>query len=556
MIAKVSRREVIAGAGASAMTLSGPAFANPAATARGVVFEDRHGDGHHRRNAPGIPGVMVSNGRDVAVTAADGSWSLPVESGDSVFVIKPPDWGTRASPAGAPQFSYLHQPEGSPAYLGGRFPLVEPTGPLPQSVDFPLVRQQEPRDFDVALLSDTQPENHAELDYVRDDIIAAVLATGATFGINHGDVVSDDLSLYGRYLQILGATGIPWHHCPGNHDLNYQARDDRFSRETWKAVFGPRHYAFQQGNATFFMLDNVEYLGRQNGRYRGAFGRRQLDFVRNVLQHIPRDSLIVLSMHIPLVCYLDSANPADTTVDHRALLQLLQGRPHTVSFAGHLHSTEHHYLGSDAGFAGTDPHHHHVLTAASGSWWSGPADSRGIPSADSSDGSPNGFHLLSVSGNQYTTRFIPAAAKPRAQLRVVLDGPHRRRLAAGTGTTMLGLSVPESDLDQCRVMVNVFDGGPRTHVSCEIVGTLHALSMERTATLDPLIRDLFAGNAPRKSWVSAVASAHLWQYPLPRTLPPGAHVLQIIVSDEYGRKHVTRAVIEVTRGSGTSSASL
>ena len=49
---------------------------------------------------------------------------------------------------------------------------------------------------------------------------------------------------------------------------------------------------------------------------------------------------------------LDPNNPADTTADTRALLALLADRPHTVSFAGHLHATEHHYLGEEAGFRG------------------------------------------------------------------------------------------------------------------------------------------------------------------------------------------------------------
>ena len=307
MAGRLSRREVIVGAGASTLALSEPGFAASPSIARGIVFEDRRGDGRRLPNDRGIPGVMVSNGRDVIVTAADGSWSMPVGSGDSIFVIKPSDWTTRTSPGGIPKFSYIYQPEGSPAYLGSRYPLIEPTGGLPRSLDFALVRQEEPRDFEAILLADTQPENSTELDYVRDDIVAAMLGSGAALGINHGDVVGDDLSLYDRYLQILGSTGIPWHHCPGNHDLNQAAHDDRFSRETWKRVFGARHYAFQHGNATFLILDNVEYFGRASGRYRGAFGARQLDFVRNVLRHVPREQLIVLCMHIPLRCYLDPA---------------------------------------------------------------------------------------------------------------------------------------------------------------------------------------------------------------------------------------------------------
>jgi C terminal of Calcineurin-like phosphoesterase/Calcineurin-like phosphoesterase len=545
-----SRREVIAGAGASALALSGAGFAQPQTVARGVVFEDGRGDGRRQAGDPGIPGVMVSNGRDVVLTAQDGSWSLPVEPGDSIFVIKPPHWGTPASAGGIPSFSYIHQPEGSPKHLGTHFPVIDPTGPLPASLDFPLIRHEEHRDFEALLVSDTQPENAAELDYVRDDIIAAMLGAGAAFGINHGDVVADDLSLYPRYLQMLGSTGIPWHHCPGNHDLNHAAQGDRASRETWKRVFGARHYAFQHADATFFILDNVEYFGRASGRYRGLLGLRQLDFVRNVLRHVPPERLVVLSMHIPLRCHLDPDNPADTTADYRDLLALLSGRPNTVSFAGHLHATEHHYLHEAEGFAGPRPHHHHVLTAASGSWWSGPSDHRGIPCADSSDGTPNGFHVLSVSGNRYTTRFAPAVTKAASQLRVLIDGPHCRLGNAAKAEPhrpgKLGLCVPINALGQCHVVANVFDGGPKTTVTYEIVGHCRQMPMHAASMPDPLIVELFARDAPRKAWVGAVASSHIWKAALPATLPPGAHALLVHAWDEYGREHIARAVLEVT----------
>lgn len=554
MAHRPSRRQVLAGAGASALALSASAMSSRAVTARGVVYEDGRGAGPRRPGDRGIPGVMVSNGRDVALTGPDGAWSLPVEPGDSIFVVKPPQWTTRLSPAGVPAFSYLYDPHGSPRILGSRFPLVEPTGPLPASIDFPLQRRAETPEMEALLVTDTQPENLAELNYVRDDIVAAMLGvSGAAFGIHHGDVMADDLSLYPRYLRLLGSTGIPWHHCSGNHDVNYAAPDDRRSRETWKRTFGPRHYAFQYGEATFLVLDNVEYLGQ--GRYRGAFGTRQIEFVRNVLAHVPADRLVVLSMHIPLVCRLDPANPADTTADWRALLQALSGHEHTVSFSGHLHATEHHYLAGDGPSPRDVPHHHHVLTAASGSWWSGPADHRGIPSADSSDGSPNGFHVLSVSGNRYTTRFVPAATKAPAQMRVLIDGPHRdARPAAAAGrpsgqqpADRLGLSVPLPALAACRVVANVFDGGPRTRATIEVLGRPERTPMVPAAMADPLMRELFQGDTPRKDWVAATPCAHLWQAPLPGGLGAGAHVLLVRGWDEYGREHTARTIIEVTQ---------
>ena len=348
-----TRRQVIA-AGASALALTaGAGMAAPPALASGLVFEDRNRTGRRGADNRGIAGVLVSNGRDVVRTDAEGRWRLPVADGDSVFVIKPPHWSTPLGVGGVPRFSRLHQPEGTAHDIPWRHAGVAGTGALPAAIDFPLTRQEESARFEALLFADTQPANDTELGYLRDDIVAGALGSKAAFGINHGDVVFDDLSLYPRYLQILGATGIPWHHCPGNHDINSEARDDRGSRETWKRVFGPRHYAFQHAGATFILLDNVHYFGHnpgaaRSGTYAGLIGERQLQFVRNLLAHVPREHLVVVSMHIPLATYQDPASAADNTADRDALLRLLSMRPHAVSFAGHMHLTEHHYLTGDA----------------------------------------------------------------------------------------------------------------------------------------------------------------------------------------------------------------
>jgi hypothetical protein len=553
-----TRRGVIAGAGAAALALTaGAAFAKRPSVASGHVFHDRSGTGRRRVGDPGIAGVMVSNGRDVVLTDSEGHWRLPLAEGDSVFVIKPPHWAVPAE-NGVPVFSRLHCPQGSPIDISYRHAGVAPSGALPANIDFPLRRQQERSHFEVALLADTQPENGAELAYLRDDIVAAIPGCGAAFGINHGDIVFDDLSLYPRYLQVLSASGIPWHHCPGNHDINPEAHDDRSSRETWKRVFGPRHYAFQYAGATFIMLDNVHYFGHNpgmpdSGRYCGRIGEQQLQFVRNVLVNVPPEQLVVLSMHIPLRNYQNPTSPADNTGDRRALLELLSSRPHTLSFSGHMHLTEHHYFGADDGFHRAKPHHHHVLTAACGGWWGGPKDSRGIPSADSQDGTPNGFHALAVEGSACTTRFVPAAGKSRAQLRAIVDGPHCRDAQAkphGHGA----LAAPYAHHSQCALIVNVFDGGPETRVTYELAGAgSEPIAMERAPICDPFVARLFAEHAAaQKPWVRAVPSSHVWKAPLPRDLEPGAHCVTVKAEDEYSRRHCAHLIVEVT-ATGRSS---
>ena len=538
-----NRREIIAAGAASVLALTGGLSVAAPVVAAGHVFHDRRGSGRRMPSDPGLSGVMVSNGRDVVLTDSEGRWRLPAAHLDSIFVIKPSGWTTPTGPGGVPRICALqplHASAASPDAAGAA------ASRLPLTIDFALTRQDESAQFEAVMMADTQPANATELGYFCDDIVTGVVGCGAAFGINHGDVVFDDLSLYPRYLQILGTSGIPWHHCPGNHDIDSGAANDHTSRDTWKRVFGPRHYAFQHADATFIILDNVYYHGHKptdpnSGHYRGLIGAEQLQFVRNVLAHVPHDRLVVLSMHIPLMNYQSAATAADNTADRRALLGLLSTRPHTVSFAGHMHLTEHHYFGAEAGFHGATPHHHHVLTAASGGWWSGPKDARGIPAADSEDGNPNGYHMLAVDGCHYTTRFVPAAGKPAAQLRATIERPSRN------APDWSPLS--QAELARSELVVNVFDGGPATRVSYGIAGiTTEPCTMQRVASPDPHVVRVFAGHAPlQKPWMRALSSSHIWRAPLPAHLRPGAYCARVQAEDEYGRRLSTHVLFEVTR---------
>ena len=271
-----SRRAVLTGAGAA---LASPLLfaAEPARASlaeglvRGSVFDEAL-----PKNENGIAGVLVSNGRDIAVTGPDGTWSMPAHDDDLIFLIKPSGWTTAHKPGGVPDFS-RRAGDGQ--------------------LDFALRRSGEPTAFDVLLFADTQPSNAAELGYFRDEIVSAALGIPAAFGIHHGDVVGDDLSLYGRYLDMLGALRMPWHHCPGNHDMDGGARDHKTAFTTWRRVFGPTHYAFEYGPATFIILNNVD-VSRSEG-YHGRIGPDQLAFIGNVLRHTPEDHFVWVAVLIP-----------------------------------------------------------------------------------------------------------------------------------------------------------------------------------------------------------------------------------------------------------------
>jgi hypothetical protein len=468
---------------------------------------------------------MVSNGVDVTVTDSDGRWSLPVRSGDHIFVITPSHWTTAGRRPSS--FSYLHQPEGTP--IGAKLcsPAIAPTGALPGSIDFPLLRQPQSQSFEVLLFADTQAADPKELGYVRQVLLSATRGTNAAFAIHHGDAMADDLALFPQYLNILDETGLAWHHCPGNHDMNLDAEEPRYAFEAWKRFIGPTNYAFQYGGATFILLNNVDYLGRSRAEgdchYRGLFGEKQLSFVANVLRHVPPDQLVAVSMHIPLQCFDTPDSAANTVADRSALLKLLATRPHTVSFSGHSHTTEHHHFGRGDGFDRNALHHHQVLTAACGSWWSGPLDSTGVPVADSRDGTPKGFHVLSVAGNQYSTRYVPFGPVADLDMRIVVDN-------AGP---------------QSVIFVDVFDGDPRTRVTYEIEGEPSSIvQLSRKGVADPYVVEEFARYRHMcKPWVAAAPSSHVWSGVLPHKLTSGGKTLIVRVTDKDERTLTRRLAV-------------
>jgi hypothetical protein len=553
-----SRRDVVTGGAAaiSAAVLPIGAYAAEGAMVSGTVYEDRSGGGGRQGSDPGIAGVLVSNGREVVKTDGAGHYTLPIEDESVIFVIKPSGYAVPVDEQMLPRFYYVHQPAGSPQSLNLRFRGIAPTGPLPQSVDFPLRKVDEPQAFDVILFTDPQPESHAEVDFIRDDVVSGLIGTKAAFGITTGDIMFDDLSLYPRLNRIIGQIGRPWYNIGGNHDLNFEAPSAKYSRETFKRTYGPNYFAFEYGGVLFLMLDNVDYLGSDKtkplgaGSYEGRIGQRQLAFIANVLAAFPADKLVVSCMHIPLRNYLNPKDPATNTTDRGDFLKLLAGRPNTLSVSGHTHTTEHHYFGAEDGFVGPSAHHHHVMTAVSGSWWSGPYDHRGIAVADSRDGTPNGFHILSIEGQRYTTRF-QAANEPNArQMRIVLDSAfHRDRKELYRDFRMgqlLGSPLPQENAFAANLVVNFFDGGPRSTVSYRI-GKREPVAMDRVPRPDPFVEEVFARNeATKKPWVRAEPSSHVWTARLPGNLEAGTHCIAVRAIDEYGREHRDHLLLELT----------
>ncbi|MFC1618952.1 calcineurin-like phosphoesterase C-terminal domain-containing protein [Candidatus Neomarinimicrobiota bacterium] len=497
-------------------------------TISGIVYHDANRNLELDPGERGVKGVLVSNQHEVVVTDKKGRYALPVDDETVIFITTPSKYRVPLDANNLPQFYYIHQPGGSPE---SEYPGVPDTGPLPQSIDFPLFPRTTSSPVRAVVMGDTQPYTDEELDFLRDDIAAELAGTKADFAIVLGDMVGDTLPLYDRYKRIMAQIGIPIYNVPGNHDENYDSPDDHYALETFKRHFGPPYYSFDYGKAHFIVLDDVEYLGRNSEggpHYRGRIGEKQLNWLANDLQLVPDDRLVVLTMHIPLDQVQESGEPLRMT-DVDALYDILEKRSHVLALAGHKHTNGHRYLAEEDGWEGGKPLHQIVCGAACGAWWSGPKDERGIPLSYQTDGTPNGYYIFDFHGNTYQARYKAAGQDPAEQMRITLPSD----------------ILTTEALDTAQVLVNVYDGGPRSVVEYR-TDNQPFQPMDWVVLKDPFFTRLLKQYPVSfKGWTSPRPSSHIWAAPLPADLSPGVHRITVRTTDRYGQTWEGHRVFEV-----------
>ncbi|MEO0981118.1 MAG: calcineurin-like phosphoesterase family protein [Pseudomonadota bacterium] len=395
--------------------------------ARGVVFEDLNRNSRRDPGEPGLPGVKVSNGRDVVLTDAGGAYALPARDDMAVFVVQPAGYQVPHDANWTPQFAYQHKPAGTPKRL--RYGGLAPTGPLPEAINFPLTRAGGAARFRCAVLGDTQTYANQEIGYVRDSTVDDLLDRGDAARpdclIAVGDVMGDDLDLIPRMANVLSTLEAPQWWVHGNHDFDFDADSDADSADSWRRLQGPAYYAFEIGEVLFIALDNVVYpctardaetpgreycLEDERKRYNARITDDQMAFVEGLLALTDEDKLVVLAHHIPFVSFVDQQTAPHQTDNVNDLYALLEGRE-ALSLSGHTHTIENFSPGdSFAGWAEMVdvqalPFRHIIAGAVSGSWFQGDFDIHGAPMSLQRLGAPRGWLELDFEGADYVETY-------------------------------------------------------------------------------------------------------------------------------------------------------
>ena len=502
-------------------------------TATGRVFDDRNGDGRAQPGEHGVAGVGVSDGVRVVRTDAAGHYRLQTEPGRTIFAIKPAGWRFSVGDPATPG-AWRHVPDAAAPtlrYGGVRANLLAPEAP---NFDIGLRRAPPSRTgLEVRVLADPQPKSRADVGYYGRDIVDSIRAEPAdrarpALGLSLGDIADNALDLYPALNDETRRVGVPWLHVAGNHDVDRDAPDDATALSSFRNVYGPDTFAWEEPEAVFVGLDDVIARPGQSPAYIGGFRDDQFAFLDAYLPSVPKDRLLVIALHIPL--FEPEGVDAFRDADRARLFALLQPFPHVLLLSGHSHSQQHWYHDATTGWHGAQPLHEYNVGAACGAYWSGVKDAAGIPDTTMADGTPNGYASLHVDAQgRYALAWHPARDPQDTQLRLTLPKVLRRGAYAGWAVYANVFVAPNDAVVEYRI-----DGGAW-------------MPMRRKPGLDPwLVRENLRddeADALRgyNRSPEAEITPHLWRGTLPTDLAVGVHRVEVRYLDPWRGEQRARA---------------
>jgi hypothetical protein len=467
-------------------------------------------NGKVHEDGKGIAGVAVTDGINVTLTDAKGSYSLASNATATFVYISIPRGYTFNHQKGITRFYQKIEPQ------KGRF-----------KADFALQKLGvDDTKHNFIVWADPQIQNKEDAAQLNaqsaPDTRQLVNSYGknALFhGIGCGDLVWDHFELFEDYKAAVEKTGIPFFQVIGNHDLDLDARTDDYSSDTFKKLFGPSYYSFNRGEVHYVVLDDVFFLGTSK-KYIGYIPEHQFAWLEQDLATVKPGATVVVSVHIPVYTGAQRRNKAaeepigGVVSNRKELYRILKPyKAHIMS--GHTHFNEKVFEGNTT---------EHVHGTVCGAWWTGPI---------CYDGTPSGYGVYEVNGSDIQW-YHKSVGKPK---------DHQFRFYA-TGTIA-------DKPDTCAV--NVWNWDPQWKVEWLEDGKAMG-EMKREIALDPLSVELHAGTEKpaRRAWVDPVLTDHMF-FAQPS---PSAQNITIQATDRFSNIYKKTFDLNALKGKSLVEASL
>lgn len=474
-----------------------------------------------------LAGVVVSDGFDAVATDDNGYYSFePNAASYYVYCAIPAEYEIPLR-QGQPVF-YKKVDDRSRAY---NFILK------------PLKGGKE-KQFSIFTIGDPQCQNTYHANRLRCEAVPDMKAyarkqNGNSYAITLGDIGYTEGGRNTNYLfpiirDIFSAenTGMPVFQTVGNHDFEYalgaldsnnptiSLRRDRM----FEAVFGPVNYSWNRGDVHFIAMNNVCFKSLEHaGKYAIGTSDEQLEWIRKDLSFVPKDKMIILTVHIPIF----GKNAPKT----QKIVEMMGEFADAYVLSGHTHTN----------FKNVHPNGVKEFTvgAMSGCWWW---------SRHCADGSPNGYLVLHVDGNHIKDHIYKSTGyKDSYQMRIyrgdaVYGGTHEKfTLPEGHDVLLVNVWNWEKGWK-----LDVYENGKLCGTITEPMPVSTGLYPEKGSTKDwwaigyhiGVVGRGLGGN--RKDYCSG--NTHMLRYQMK---DPSAKV-KMVLHDNYGREFTETHIFETS----------
>jgi len=362
-------------------------------------------------NGEGINGVPVTDGINIVLTDKEGNFKLLSNTFAEFIYISIPSGYNIPIDDNSPRF----------------FHRIKDKSTTKQNIDFELRKALVDDDKHIMIVgADPQVAFNEELPILQtviDDMKALTIhdySNSHVFGMICGDITADIKNgpkFFSSVKQMFNNTGIPFFYVAGNHDMDITGRSNYRSKKTFEDHFGPAYYSFNRGKIHYVVLDDVFFTGKAYS-YIGYLDEIQLNWLEQDLALIPGGATIVITLHIPT--YSREARQGEygkeeinkVLQNRRVLYKMLE--PFNVHImSGHEHYHE-NYIINERVFE-------HVHAALCGIFWQAPY---------SSDGTPLGYSVYEVDGNDIRWYYKVAGKGKNFQFNAYMPGADKHRPGA------------------------------------------------------------------------------------------------------------------------------
>lgn len=290
--------------------------------------------------------------------------------------------------------------------------------------------------FYLVAMADPQVTNNKEISRFTEETLPDLKAVLSTlqlpvYGICLGDIVNNKPEHMRAMKTLLNSTTMPMFPCIGNHDKDPQT-DKSVPRTTttYTSQFGPLNYSFNRGKVHFICLDNIIFSN--SDEYVGGFSDEQVEWMRQDLQYVPKNNLVIVYYHIPI---------RNSNIQNRdAILSLLKDFNHVKLMCGHTHYNQNFQITTPIQVE------ERITGAACGAWWHG---------VICADGTPNGYAIYEINGNEFVDNYYKSTR---------FDRSFQIRLHHGDATFGGDYGIFNYNLTSDYVVANIWNYDPSWHV--------------------------------------------------------------------------------------------